>query len=525
MGNYNCKECVERDKICINELCLGKEENGDDTLKTEKSKSSENYIPSIKQINSNPPLNNYPQYAIRKENLYQNINFEPQINNNQKIIKKLDDYDFVNKVETQNNEKIIQQNNDINSQFINSDITPLSSKIQKNNLKDYKQSINTRNNENGETNNEENDEENNYENENNEESNYEEKNFLENNYVESIGQNIDPHNINLRANIRPELGMKLFAEDKVENNEININKNIDNQSNEPSDSKRKKNVLNLQKNNNVVSVEKNFIFDSDQINQMSLKSNEPRDSKRKHNKISNDDIAFGLPYVKNAYQENNIYYETNIQNNNIINNNLEQKKPYLAENNPNKNLYQDNYNLRNSPNNNYQISQINQNNINNNIHYKNYAINQNFDQNNVYIQQNQQNYNQVDSHNLIGKVSKNIEIQNSAINEKFNSNLNDNKNVTTDKERKAYTLGPVINDVNNSDAPFSMRPKDVNYNFEQKPFTNAQEISMSESNNLYQSNESVTKQFNTGNSEIYEGNNSDKESDYYYFKKNEDLNK
>ena len=661
MGNYNCKECVEKEELHLSELCLDKNDD-EENLDIEKSRSSGKYNSQFQPIYTRPGLNNYPQYAVPKENFSQNSNPQNQYIKIQENIKNLDNYDYTNKKETKNNEEIIQKINEINSQLINknsvnlpqslqkenvkntsknipqnNDInnqqplqknTSISPKLDKNNLMEKKllktkeEDINSQNqlnqneipyqlpvqqligteaiqqneqellkqnikenqqsiqsgkfkyqiietyepesvdikkvntNENDENNNEEGEEKNEEENQNDEENN-----FVENNYED---QNIETKNINLRANIRPELGIKLFAEDKVESPDININKKVRNytQTSEPLDSRRKNYLNDFQNDGNIIPIKKSINSDDDQINKINIKSNEPRDSKRAADKLSKNDAAFGLPYIKNVIQEKNIYYQTNIQNNNIVNNNIEQKKVYYPVDASSQNGPQQNYNSINSPND-YQFSQINQNNINNvnnkfpqDIHFKNYQINQNLDQGNNYMQQNNninynnlqqqyyyqeeqknndnyaqqnyQNYNEVDATNLNKKISEPVEIKNSEKIENSNSNLNDNKDIKTlmDNYQKGFTLGPYVNDVNNFDGPFSMRPKNANYFFGQQPFTKAQEISVNESNNnLYHQNESITDQYNTANNENYDDNNSDKESDYYHFKKNEELNK
>ena len=281
----------------------------------------------------------------------------------------------------------------------------------------------------------------------------------------------EKNNINLRANINPQLGVKLFAEDKIEaenKKNGNINKmNI----NEPRDSKRINNepiFQNAAINYYKMNLKPDGPNDNENKNknyyQQIIKNYEPRDSKNKKQKPKFQNNIYSIPVVKNNLNEQ-IYAQNQNTNSYISSNNI-----YTEQNN-----YENNY-----------VSSGNiydNTNINSLQNTKNLNINQISEQKNndyydhgaYYYQENDNNINYIDPYS-----------QQPISNEKNENNLNDgnvemSENKTKDIKnleedyRKAVTLGPVVNDVNDIEFAFSMQNKNAHYDFvqNQHPFVKA----------------------------------------------------
>ena len=265
-------------------------------------------------------------------------------------------------------------------------------------------------------------------------------------------------NINLRANINPNLGVKLFAEDKIEaenkkNELINI-MNI----REPRDSKRKNDNLMYQNSaKNYYSKtdmpsdngkKKNNIY-SQQLNNF----NEPRDSKSKKQQLKfQNNNFYGIPDIKNKINEQT--YSQSLNQNAYIS-----SGDVYADQQNYEQTYVSSGNVYDNQNNNFlQTSQ----NINQNSDTKN---NDYYEQQNYYYQENNNdNYNDED-------------VENSDNKKKDIKNLMENY-------KNAVTLGPLPNNVNEIEFAYSTQNKNANYVFDenQHPFERA-------GNSLYESQE------------------------------------
>ena len=512
MGNYNCNECFGKDSNIFNELCLKKveDENNVYIQKAPTIRSKINQIGDKKEKGSDFSgyRDNKAVFACEDNQLYNKINssaekikgienkyeYSEKIDNKDQFIKINPNSQFLNQTTTEQSGKIIvTQNNNGNNNEENDrwqhfnmaqnidnfnkneniNQLPIQSPIDvgipqsQEKLQDFKQDqlqqqypqqpsftgkfkyqlIETYEPV------EYSDSKQNSSLQNDENGNYK---ALENDKEDELLKKYESHrinnqNINLRANINPQLGVKLFAEDRVEaenkKNEIINKMNI----NEPRDSKRKSNIS---KNQNLANnyynmpmiddvpidskKNKNYYYDQ-QLNN----SNEPRNSKSKKN--------------QSKFQNNNIYGIPDVNNNGQ---------------NKNEKVYISSGNFYNIDQKNYEEAYVSSGNV--------------YDNQNKNDYDNQQKYYYQENNNNVGFI-KNTENQT-----KDSNNLMKN-------HREAVTLGPLANDVNEIEYAFSMQNKNADYVFDQnqQPFAKADD-------NLYENQEN-----NIQGTEFIEGNYND----------------